>query len=161
MLAHNLRGRYQWYGRRGWTFLPIPCYILLLHNRGSAWQTDAWHGSAYEAEVSHWIPQNRKKKWHPLIYTNTSEYLQRPNRGCEHSETVGSAFQQCDSNMKYKSFWTAKHSSHTMKWRVRWADQDTSQLVAVTMLKKCFLAENLLYQIMLLRSLHLLEFTWE
>lgn len=102
-----------------------------------------------------------KKKWHPLIYTNTSEYLQRPNRGCEHSETVGSAFQQCDSNMKYKSFWTAKHSSHTMKWRVRWADQDTSQLVAVTMLKKCFLAENLLYQIMLLRSLHLLEFTWE
>ena len=35
MWAHNLRGRCWCYGSRGWTFLPIFCYILLLCDR---WQ---------------------------------------------------------------------------------------------------------------------------
>ena len=33
MLAHDIRGRCWWYGRRSWTFSPIFCYILLSCNR--------------------------------------------------------------------------------------------------------------------------------
>ena len=61
-------------------------------SRGAVWQSDIWHGSADEVMVCHCIPPCGKNyiHWHS---STISEYLQRPNSGCEHSEVVGGAFQ--------------------------------------------------------------------
>ena len=47
MSAHDIRGRWWWYGSRGTTFPPISFYILLPvtdSSRGKDWQNDIWHG---------------------------------------------------------------------------------------------------------------------
>ena len=85
MLACNIRGRW-WYGSRGWTFPPILCGMLLLCDR---WQQRDIH----ESKVCHWIPPCRKKK-HLLTFISTCEHSWRPNSGNDHSEAVGSPFQQ-------------------------------------------------------------------
>ena len=69
-LAHSVRGRCWSYSSRGWTFLPIFQYILLLcdrwQQRGSLTQ---WHltwkcrwSNSVEINSSLW------KKWHPLAF---------------------------------------------------------------------------------------------
>ena len=54
MLAHKIRGRCWWYGSRGWIFLLILLYMLLLcekSSRGTIWQNGIWHGSMCMKEV--------------------------------------------------------------------------------------------------------------
>ena len=66
MLAHNVRSRCQWYGSRGWTFLPVFCYTLLPCNRLQQRET------VCDMEVS--IKQRgvtefyRVKKWHAVRF---------------------------------------------------------------------------------------------
>jgi len=94
--VHDVRGRWWWYGSSSRVFPKIFHYILLLCDR---WQQRGnltkwlWHGSTYEAKVCHWILPCRKKciQWQSLM---VAECLWRPNSGCEHSEVMGSTFQQ-------------------------------------------------------------------
>ena len=69
------------------------CCCVTDDRRGAVWQNGHWHGSADEAKVCHWIPPCGKDgiHGHSLML---AECLWRPNRGCEHNETVGGAFQQ-------------------------------------------------------------------
>ena len=62
MLAHNFRGRCQWYDSRSWTFWQYSitfCCCVIDGSRGADWQNSIWHGSAYEAKVRNWIPACR------------------------------------------------------------------------------------------------------
>ena len=73
---------------------PITCCCCVTDgSRGAVWQNAVWHGSLYEAKVCHWIPPCGKNcpHWHSLTL---AEHWWRSNSGCEHSETVGGAFQQ-------------------------------------------------------------------
>ena len=62
-------------------------YCMTDGSRGAVWQNGAWHGSAYGAKGWDRILPCRKNgtQWHSLLL---SEYSQRPNSGCEHSEVV-------------------------------------------------------------------------
>lgn len=118
-LAHNVKGRWWWYGSRGWTFSPVFHSMLLLCYR---WQLRGsltkWHiKSVYEAKVCHLILPCRRNgtHWHSLML---AESLWRPNTGCEHIWLVGGAFQQWRQQCRRPTiFWTGMHSCHTMQWR--------------------------------------------
>jgi len=96
LLAHNLRGRCSWDGSRGWTFLPVSHYILLLYDR---WQQRGcvtywiWHRICMKQRC--WIgflhAEKKCTHWHSWMLT---EHLWRQNSECEHSEAMGGAFQQ-------------------------------------------------------------------
>ena len=96
MLAYDDRGRYWWYGSRGWTFPPIFHFILLPCGR---WQQrgclTSWHlpRNCGWSKGCHWSPPCGKNDthWHFLML---NECWWRPNSECEHSEVVSSAFQQ-------------------------------------------------------------------
>ena len=62
-------------------------------SRGAVWQNGIWYGSAYEADVCHWIsPCGRNgTHWHSLTL---AECFWRSNSGYECSEMVGGVFQQ-------------------------------------------------------------------
>ena len=64
MLARDVRGRWWWYGSRGWTFLPIFRYILVLWDR---WQKrdslTTWH-LTWKCVWS----KGAEKKWHLLTF---------------------------------------------------------------------------------------------
>ena len=67
ILAHNIRGGCLWQQRLN---LPtnIPLHFVALWqygSRGAVWQNGFWHGRAYKARISNWIPPYRKK-WHLL-----------------------------------------------------------------------------------------------
>ena len=72
MSAHNIRGRWWWYGSRGWTFLPMFCYILLPFD---TWQQKdsltKWH-LTWKCQQSKGLSLNSsmQKKWHPLTFVN-------------------------------------------------------------------------------------------
>ena len=73
----------------------IPCCCCVTGgSRGAVWQHGIWHGRVHEGKVCHWIPSCAKTgtRWHLLML---AECWWRPNSGCEHSEAVGSVFQQC------------------------------------------------------------------
>jgi hypothetical protein len=53
MLGH-VRGGCWWRDSRGWTFLPIACKFCCCATYSI--RRSVWHGSAYKAEVCHWIP---------------------------------------------------------------------------------------------------------
>ena len=93
--------------------------------------------------------------WHSLMI---AEQLQRVNSGCQHSEVVDAAFQQwrqwCERQAMLQ---TAMHCCHSTKWRVSWsANLYDSANGGDYAEKQCFIAENLLYQIVFLYSLYLL-----
>jgi len=86
MSDHDTRGRCWWYGvevepphQYSITF----CCCETDGSRGAVWQNGVWYGSAYVAEVCHWIPWWRKNgtQWHSSMFT---ESFWRPNSGCEH-----------------------------------------------------------------------------
>ena len=57
---------------------------------------------------------------------------------------------------------TAMHSCHTMKWRAyQLAHPHELANSSDYVEKQCFVAEDLLYQLVLLCSLHLLQFPWK
>ena len=88
-------------------------------SRGALWQNGVWHGRAEEAKVWNWIPPCRRNgtHWQLLMF---AEHLWRPNSGCEHSEAVGSAFQQWCHHSKYETV------GHLHWFRYLWARQTGS-----------------------------------
>ena len=62
-------------------------------SRGVVWQNGIWHGSTQSKDVPLNFSMQEKNgtHWNSLIL---AACLWRQNRGCKHSETVGSAFQQ-------------------------------------------------------------------
>ena len=114
--AHNIRGRW-WDGSRAWTFPPVFCYTLFLHDRWQqrdgliqwclTWKCE-WN-KGVELNSSMW------KKLYPLTFI--AECLWRPNSGCEHSEALSGAFQKrWQQHGRLATFRMAMHSYHTAKW---------------------------------------------
>ena len=97
----------------------IFCCRVTDSRRERLWQNGIWGGSAYEAQVSHWIPPCGKK-YHPLKFIDTCWRvdLWKLNNGCEHSEAVGGAFQQWHE--RQATFRSVMHSRHTTEWSVCW-----------------------------------------
>ena len=96
VLAHSSRGRYWWYGIRGWTFPPAFCYMLLpcdrWDQRGSLTE---WHLSwkcrrSKGMELNYSMCKNGTH-WHLSMF---AECLWRPNSRCERNEAVGGVLQQ-------------------------------------------------------------------
>ena len=129
-------------GGRGWTFPPVSRYTLLpverWQQRGSLTQ---WHLPWKHVWSKVWNHISLFGKngtyWHSLTL---AEHLWRPNSGCEHSEAVGGAFQQCDSDMKDKprSRWPR---SAVIPQNEEHLDQliHANQLAVVTVLKQSVL----------------------
>ena len=80
MLAHNIRGGCWWYRRRGWTFPPTFCYILLpcdrWHHRGSLTQWWKCVGSK-EVKLNSSMRGKNATHWHLSALT---ECLWRPKQ---------------------------------------------------------------------------------
>ena len=71
MLAHNVRGRYWWYGSRGWTFPPLFHYILLLCDKCQQRSSLAKWSLTRKWVWTKDVPLNpsRRKELHPLTFT--------------------------------------------------------------------------------------------
>ena len=82
MLARDVRGRWWWYGSRGWTFLPIFRYILVLWDR---WQKrdslTTWH-LTWKCVWSKGVSLNPSmwKKWHPLTFISAWQTFLETNQ---------------------------------------------------------------------------------
>ena len=121
MLAHNVRGGCWWYGSTAWTFPPITHYILLLFDR---WQQRGSPTKRCLTQKYRWskcvsMTSSMQKKncshWHSLIL---AECLWRPNGVCEHSGTVGGAFQQWRQQQRVTSS-AADFYEHSMQGLVQ------------------------------------------
>ena len=122
-------------------------------SRGAVWQNGIWHGSACEAQVCHWIPSygNSWTHCHSPVLT---EHLWRPKSGCKYSEAVGDAFQYWQQQQWVTSV-GAGFDEYSMQALVHhW--QKCLANGGDYVEKHCFVAENLLYRVVLLCSLCLL-----
>ena len=72
MLAHDVRGRWWWYDSRGWTFPPVPCYMLLPWDRwlqrGSLTKWYLTWKCTWSKHLS--FNSSMWNKWHPLTFTD-------------------------------------------------------------------------------------------
>ena len=94
MLAHDVRGRWWWYGSRRWAFLQILCYMLLLCDRwkqkGSLaeWHLIWWCSQNTDVELNSSMWGKSGTRWHSSTF---AECLWRLKSGCEHCEAVRDA----------------------------------------------------------------------
>ena len=125
------------------------CYLVTDDSRRAIWQNGVWHRSLYEAKMCHWIPPCGKDgtHWHLSIF---AECLWSPNSGCEHSEAAGATFQQWQQQVTSTDADFYKCSMHALVQS--WCIANGADYVK----KQCFVAKNVLYQIVLLCSLYLL-----
>ena len=131
------------------------CCCVTDGSRGAVWQNSIWHWSGYEAKMCHWIPLCGKKgtHWHSLTL---AEYLWGPDSGCEHCEAVGGTFQKRNRPNSCKTVVTSVSAyfyKYGKKALVHCWQKCTANGGDYTE-KKYFVAENLLYQVMLLCSLY-------
>ena len=136
------------------------CCCVTDASRGAVWPSRVWHGSAYKAKGCHWILHagKNRKKLRPFIL---AKYLQRTISGCEHSEAVGvwcvSMGQQWYE--RQAMFQMTMHSFHAMKWRTSRSAHPHESINGGDYIKKqCFVAEDLLYRIVLLS--HFLSYSF-
>ena len=150
MLSHDVRGGCWWYGSRVWTFPPILHYILLQwdrwHQRGSKWYLPwkyTWSKGVIEfLNMEKIAPIDVHQHWWcwswTLLETKQWMWPQWSGEWCipvVTTVTVG-RLSQCSSCSLPEKKYIANGFDCVEK--------------------QCFLAENLLYQIVLLCSLHLL-----
>ena len=136
-----------------WTFLPIFCCILLLCDR---WQQK---GSLtkwclmWNCEWSKGVELNvyMQKKWHSVIL---AKRLWRSNCGCQNSEQWVLYFSSLTVRAAVKQSPPLVQFFMSVAWSLLFIAGESAYLMMVTMLKNCFAVENLLYQIVLLSSLH-------
>ena len=129
------------------------CHCATDGSRGAVWQNGIWYGSVYGTKVWNWNPPCRKNgpHWHSLTL---AECFWRPNSGCEHSEVLGGAFQYWRLwHERWTTLQTVMQIFTSVTCRLLSIAGENAQLVVVTILKKSLIAENLLYQIVLLYSL--------
>jgi len=102
-------------------------------------------------ERCHWIPQCGKNGIH-WQSSMLAKCLWRPKSGRDHSEVVGDVFQPWQQQVTSAGADCYEHGmqAHVHRWGTRIANAgDYAE-------KQCFVAENLLNQILLLCSFHLL-----
>jgi len=82
MLAHNIKGKWWWYGNRAWTFMPIFHYVSLPWDR---WQQRGsmtkWHLTlkcSWSKSVE--LNSSMQKKWHPVSFTDAYWMLVETNQ---------------------------------------------------------------------------------
>jgi len=94
------------------------------------------------------LNSSMSQKWHSLPFSNTWEHLRKPNSGCEHSEVGSGAFQEWQR-------WVTSIGACAYKRCVQALGQCCQKCTARggDCREKCFAAENLLYQAVLLCSL--------
>jgi len=134
---------------------PITCCCCVTDSsRGALWHNGVWHGSAYETKVCDWIAE----KWHPLTFINTCWTLMEPKQWMWAQEGVG----WCVSTA-VTATWKTSHvpESHADFYKCSMQDLVHHWQKCIAnggdyVEKYCFVAENLLYQIVLLCSLYLL-----
>ena len=125
------------------------CYVTD-GSRRAVWQNGIWHGSALETKLFRWIPPSGTQ-WYSLAL---AECLRRPNNECEYSEVVvDGLFQHWRQRLHY--FYKIKNKFLQIKtcrlvhrcWKCTANGGDYVE-------KYCFVAEHLLYQLVLLCSLY-------
>ena len=160
-LVRNVRSRCWWYGSRGWTFQPKFCSMVLpcdrWQQRGSLTQ---WHltGKRVWSKAAS-LKSLTRKKWHQLTFF-AAWWMFIETKHWEHSEVVAGVFQAVETEtgkMSHILDSSAQHSCHIIKWRASlhcwW--KCTAKVGDHTE-KQCVVAENLLYEAVLLYSLYLL-----
>jgi len=155
VLAYDVWSGCWWYGSRGWNFQqnPITCCCHVTDgSRGAIWQ---WHGSVDEAKVYHWIPPCRK-----LSPIDTHRCLL--NLYGDQTVDVSSVRQQVvrvsSGNSDCGSSWLMQIVTSTAcghAWLVRGWKRCIANGGDCTE-KEHFVAENVLYQMVLLCSFYLL-----
>jgi len=137
-----------WCGRRGWTFSLISLYLLLLCNwwqtRGSLTKWCLMWNCVWHLGVS--LNSSILKKWHPLTSIGACWMFAETKHWIWAQWGVGVAFQQ----------WQQWVTSTSASW-VHYAGSCSSllKMPMVSMLKKYFVAANLLYEMLFLCSLYL------
>jgi len=129
------------------------CWHVANGSRGAAWQNGVWQRHAYETKVWHGIPPCGKNgiHWHSLTL---AKCLWRVSSGCEPSELVGGVFQQWRQwqwvTTAGADLYECSMHYHVHHWQK--CISNSGDYVE----EQCFVAENLLYQTVLLCSLYLL-----
>ena len=151
--THNVRDKCWWWYTRGWTFplifhLVAVCHIVVegLSDKMS------WDMEVHKNKGTLFPPCRKNcSHWHSSLL---AEHWWKPNSGCEHSEPVGGAFQ-----LWWQWQWVTSTRRDFYEHRIQ---------VLIHCWKKCianggdyaekewFVAENFLYQAVLLYSLYLL-----
>ena len=105
MLAHNIRGRCWWYGRRGWTFLPIDHYMLLpcdrWQQRGSVTEYHLTWKCVRSKDVS--LNSSLWKKLQPLTFTQDCWMFMESKQWNWAQRGGGVCFSSDNRNLKDKS----------------------------------------------------------
>ena len=108
MLAHNIKGRWWWYDRRGWTFPPIFHYLLL-----------PYHRRQQKGSLTKWCP-SWKSIWSKGVELREKVQARRENSG-NHSIT-----RECSKKYaEYQNIWTAQTSiriKNSMLWMLHWGE---------------------------------------
>ena len=122
-------------------------------SRGAVWQNGVWHGSTYEAKGCHWVPPGGKKKMHLLTLINTC-YMFLETKHWMWTQWGG----RWGVSAALTAMWKTRHvpDSHTIAMNAAHrllliAGENTANGGDYAE-KLHFVAENFLYQIVLLYS---------
>ena len=156
-MAYNVRGRWWWYGSRGWTFPPIFHYILLPYDR---WQQ---RGGLRKLQLT-WkclwtnavsLNSSMQKKRHAFTFTDACWSFWRPNSEFQHTQwgtgcCVSVLATVIESHLHWCRFYECGMQTPVHCW---WkCIANGGHYVE----KQCFVAGNALYQATLLCSLQML-----
>ena len=162
MLALNIRGECWWYGSRGWTFPPMFYHMLLLcdrwQQRGSLTECCLTWKCGWSKNCKHWITAYGKK-CHSLTFISDCwtfmEMKQWMWTQWGGGWCVSAVVAVTVGHLCWCSFLWAWHAALVRHWQKCIANGGDC------VEKKCFVAKNLLYQIVLLYSLYLMLFPWK
>ena len=92
-LSLDIRGSCWWYGSRGWTFLSVLCCSEQMTAEGQSDKmvSDMEVCMKQSCVTESFHAEKNGTHWCSLML---AEHFWKPSNGCEHSETVGGAFQQ-------------------------------------------------------------------
>ena len=128
---------------------PITFCYCVTDCRKEAWQNEVWHGNTNEAKAWNWIPPWEKKKY-PSIFINicwtfreTREWMWT-QWGCGWCISAVTTL----SPLLVADFYEYGMQTHVHSWQNHRANGGDY------VEKQCFVAERLLYQIVLLYSLY-------
>ena len=158
MMAYDTRAGCQQYGSRGRTFPPM-CSVRFSFDttdgsRGAVWQNSIWHGNKYEAKRHVMELFHAERKWHSLALINACWMI---------LETKQWMWAKWGGAWCISAVVTAKvvtsHGADFYKRGIQavvhhWQKMHNGGTYIV---KWCFVAENLLYLVLLCSS-HLLWF---
>jgi len=126
--------------------------LLAVGSGGAVGQNSVWRGSAYEAKVCYWIPPCGTKM-QPLAFNNACCMVMETKQWIWAHWDGSGAFQQWQKWLSHLHWWRLLWVQYAGScwpwWRCITNSSDYAE-------KECFVAENLLYEIVSLCFLHLL-----